>query len=70
MLRFWTTATSEARRALVAASGGWLLNAFDVMLYALVLSELIAAFGKSLGLAGQIGRSRCSRPRSGGSSSA
>lgn len=55
MLTFWTTATPEARRALVAASGGWLLNAFDVMLYALVLSELIAAFDMSLGVAGQIG---------------
>jgi len=55
MLTFWTTATPEARRALVAASGGWLLNAFDVMLYALVLSELITAFGMSLGVAGQIG---------------
>ncbi|MBM3779142.1 MAG: MFS transporter [Acidimicrobiia bacterium] len=55
MLGFLTAASPDARRALVAASGGWLLNAFDVMLYAMVLSELIAAFGMSLGTAGQIG---------------
>lgn len=55
MLAFLTTASAEARRALAAASGGWLLNAFDVMLYAMVLSELIGAFGMSLGTAGQIG---------------
>jgi MFS family permease len=55
MLTFWTAASPEARRALVAASGGWLLVAFDVMLYALVLSELIEAFGMSLGTAGQLG---------------
>ena len=37
MFIFWKEASPEARRALVAASLGWMLDAFDVMLYALVL---------------------------------
>ena len=35
------------RRALVAAFLGWMLDSFDVMLYALVLTSLIAEFGMS-----------------------
>jgi MFS family permease len=38
---FWTEAPLDSRRALVAASLGWMLDAFDVMLYALVLSALV-----------------------------
>jgi MFS family permease len=38
---FWKEATPEARKALVAASLGWLLDAFDVMLYALILTAVI-----------------------------
>jgi MFS family permease len=41
MLGFWHAASPEARRALLAASLGWLLDAFDVMLYALVLAALL-----------------------------
>lgn len=52
---FWCAAPPEARRALAAASAGWLLVAFDIMLYALLLAELVAAFGMSLGTAGQLG---------------
>jgi MFS family permease len=37
---FWREASPTARRALVAASLGWMLDAFDVMLYALVLTSL------------------------------
>ncbi|HYN10164.1 MAG TPA: MFS transporter [Vicinamibacterales bacterium] len=37
---FWREATPTARRALIAASLGWMLDAFDVMLYALVLTSL------------------------------
>jgi MFS family permease len=55
MLAFWRDAPTDARRALIAASGGWLLNAFDVMLYAMVLTELIDAFGMDLGTAGRLG---------------
>ncbi len=39
-LTFWREADPTARRALVAASLGWMLDAFDVMLYALVLSAV------------------------------
>jgi MFS family permease len=41
-----------ARRALLAASLGWALDAFDVMLYALVLSTLLADFSISTTTAG------------------
>jgi MFS family permease len=40
VLSFWRDADPTARRALVAASLGWMLDAFDVMLYALVLSAV------------------------------
>jgi MFS family permease len=45
MFGFWHTASPEARRALLAASLGWLLDAFDVMLYALVLASLMSDLG-------------------------
>lgn len=47
MLTFWREASPEARKALVAASMGWLLDAFDVMLYALILTAVIADLGLS-----------------------
>jgi len=37
---FWHEADAAAKRALVAASLGWMLDAFDVMLYALVLTSV------------------------------
>lgn len=55
MLAFWQEATPEARRALVAASLGWLLDAFDVMLYALVVASLIADFGMDVTTGGRLG---------------
>ena len=45
MFLFWREADPTARRALVAASLGWMLDAFDVMLYALVLTSLRADLG-------------------------
>ena len=42
---FWKEASPEARKALVAASLGWLLDAFDVMLYALILTAVIQDLG-------------------------
>jgi MFS family permease len=51
---FWD-APSSARRGLFAAWLGWLLDAFDVMLYALVLPVLIADFSLSKGMAGLLG---------------
>jgi MFS family permease len=54
---FWFEAAPEARRALVAAALGWMLDAFDVMLYALVLSALVqdATLGLDLTTGGQLG---------------
>jgi MFS family permease len=45
MFLFWHEADPTARRALIAASLGWMLDAFDVMLYALVLTSLRADLG-------------------------
>jgi MFS family permease len=44
-MTFWREASPEARKALLAASMGWLLDAFDVMLYALILTEVIGDLG-------------------------
>jgi MFS family permease len=38
---WWTDADTRARRAFVAAALGWMLDSFDVMIYAIVLAELI-----------------------------
>ena len=48
-------ATPEARRALLAASLGWMLDSFDVMLYALVLATLIRELGITPTTAGLLG---------------
>ena len=55
MLTFWHEASPEARRALMAASLGWLLDAFDVMLYALVLASLIGDLGMDPATGGLLG---------------
>jgi MFS family permease len=48
-------ATPQARRALAAASLGWMLDSFDVMLYALVLVSLMADLGIDKPTAGLLG---------------
>jgi len=53
-MSFWTEATPAARKALVAASLGWLLDAFDVMLYALILTAVVKDLGLSLATGGQL----------------
>lgn len=45
MLDFWSHASPQARRALVAAASGWMLDAMDVLLYAFVLDHVRAEFG-------------------------
>ena len=55
MFSFWEEASPEARRALIAASLGWLLDAFDVMLYALVLASLMADLGMDRATGGLLG---------------
>ena len=54
-LGWWRAATPHARRALVAASLGWMLDSFDVMLYALVLATLIREFGMTPATGGLLG---------------
>src|ERR687898_766823 len=55
MFGFWHAASPEARRALIAASLGWLLDAFDVMLYALVLASLMSDLGMDRTTGGLLG---------------
>jgi len=43
MFSWWREADSPAKKAFVAASLGWMLDAFDVMLYALVLPSLMTS---------------------------
>lgn len=44
--------TSAQRRTLIAAGLGWMLDAFDVMLYAMVLAHIMRDLGMSKGTAG------------------
>src|SRR4051795_3820263 len=48
----WGTATPAQRRVVIAASLGWMLDAFDVMLYSIVLATLMRVFGMSRTTAG------------------
>ena len=52
---WWRAGTPEGRRALLAAGGGWMLDSFDVMLYALVLTELMKDLDISKPTAGLLG---------------
>ena len=46
--------TPAQRRTLVAAALGWMFDAFDVMLFALVISAIVADFGISKATAGKL----------------
>ena len=48
----WSGATTAQRRVVIAASLGWMLDAFDVMLYSIVLATLMRVFGMSRTTAG------------------
>ncbi len=48
-------APAESRKSLLAAALGWMLDAFDVMLYAMVLASLMADLGLAKGTAGLLG---------------
>lgn len=52
MFTFWREADASARRALWAASIGWMLDAFDVWIYALVLPAVRADLALSAATAG------------------
>ena len=47
-------ASSEQRRTLLAAALGWMLDAFDVMLYALVLTHIMRDLGMSKAVSGSL----------------
>jgi len=57
LLGWWRDADRRARHAFIAASLGWMLDSFDVMLYAIVLASLIQdpTLHLSLGMAGILG---------------
>ena len=55
MFGWWHAGSPQARKALIAAGLGWMLDAFDVMLYALVLAAIIAELGMSKETAGALG---------------
>ena len=48
----FSQSTSGQRRTLLAAALGWMLDAFDAMLYALVLAHVMRDLGMSKGTAG------------------
>jgi putative sialic acid transporter len=52
---WWLDSTPEARRALIAAALGWMLDSFDVMLYALVLAAMMHDLHISAPTAGWLG---------------
>src|SRR4026209_711760 len=52
---WWRVASPSSRRALVAASLGWALDAFDVMLFSLTLASVIAELGLTKTQAGALG---------------
>jgi MFS family permease len=55
LFSWWRDGTPEARRALVAAGLGWMLDSFDVMLYALVLASIMPDLGLTKDVAGILG---------------
>ncbi|MEO8076842.1 MAG: MFS transporter [Acidobacteriota bacterium] len=52
---WWRAGDPAARRALIAAGLGWMLDSFDVMLYALVLTSMMPDLGMSRSAAGIVG---------------
>lgn len=52
---WWREGTPAARKALIAAALGWMLDSFDVMLYALVLASIMPELGMTTSVAGQLG---------------
>jgi MFS family permease len=52
---WWRVANPTARRSLIAASLGWALDAFDVMLFSLTLASVIADLGLTKTQAGALG---------------
>ncbi len=54
MFQWWREGDPQARRALLAASIGWMLDSFDVMLYALVVQGVMASLAIDAGTGGRL----------------
>src|SRR5262245_7024559 len=52
---WWRQADAGAQRALIAAGLGWMLDAFDVMIFALVLPAVSAELGLTKAQGGLLG---------------
>ena len=52
---WWHAADAKAHRALIAAALGWALDAFDVMLFSMVLASIIPDLGLTKPQAGALG---------------
>lgn len=52
---WWRAGTPAAHRALIAAALGWMLDSFDVMLYALVLTSIMSDLNIGRDTAGALG---------------
>ena len=55
LLGWWSAGSVQARRALVAATLGWMLDAFDVTLFAMTLPAVRVSLGLSATAAGVLG---------------
>jgi len=55
LLAWWHASDANAKRGLVAASLGWMVDMFDVQLYAMVLASLILHFDIANSTGGLIG---------------
>jgi MFS family permease len=55
LIAWWNQGTPEGRRAIVAAGLGWMLDAFDVTLFALVLPAIRRDLGLSIAAGGLLG---------------
>jgi len=55
LLDWWKESSPSARRSLIAASLGWMLDSFDVMLYAMVLAALMKDLHMVKTTAGMLG---------------
>src|SRR5690349_20916874 len=55
LLGWWRASDAEAKRGLVAASLGWMVDMFDVQLYAMVLASIILHFDIAKTTGGLIG---------------
>ena len=57
MLAWWRELTAQERTALIAAGGGWSVDAFDFMIYTFAIPALITAWGMTRAEAGLIATS-------------